>query len=184
MGLLVAELLDIRGKLGFGSEISVLGYVIDPESMEVKDSFGWEVSEDVKRAILGILERYSRAEDIGVSGRLVNFRGLLGGSACYGVFYKEVIQPIVRVFGSSPRKLVEAGRRLGCRELSYGDASIELKPLPRVPLVYSVWRGDEELPPSANVLFDSTVTHYLPIEDIEALCEISTWRLCRLASTL
>ncbi len=176
--------MRLRDELGFRSKISMLGYTIDPEAMRVEDSFGWEISEEVRNAILGILDRYSRAEDIGLSGRLVNFRGLLGASACYGVFYREVIQPIARVFGRSPRKLVEAGRLLGGRELSYGDASIELRPLPRVPVIYSVWSGDDELPPSANVLFDSTVTHYLLIEDIEALCEIATWRLCRLASTL
>ena len=38
--------------------------------------------------------------------------------------------------------------------------------LPLVPVTCVVWAGDEEIPPSATILFDDSITSYLPVEDI------------------
>jgi hypothetical protein len=34
-----------------------------------------------------------------------------------------------------------------------------------------LWRGDDEFPPNATILFDSSVTDYLSTEDLAVLCE-------------
>ena len=48
-----------------------------------------------------------------------------------------------------------------------------------VPVTFVLWKGDEELPPEGNILFDSTISEYLSVEDINVLCEIIAWRLVR-----
>jgi len=55
-----------------------------------------------------------------------------------------------------------------------------LKALPRVPLTVTLWLGDEELPPEGNIIFDSSITGYLPTEDITVLCEILVLKLVKL----
>jgi hypothetical protein len=58
-----------------------------------------------------------------------------------------------------------------------GDASFILRAFPRVPLQYVLWEDDEEFPPSAQLLFDACVDHYLSLEDIVVLGQVTTGRL-------
>ena len=51
--------------------------------------------------------------------------------------------------------------------------------LPRVPLGLVLWRGDAEFPAEGKVLFDSSVSRYLPVEDIVVLAETVVWKLIK-----
>jgi hypothetical protein len=51
--------------------------------------------------------------------------------------------------------------------------------LPRIPLGLLVWRGDEEFHAAGKVLFDSSVSQYLPVEDIVVLAETVVWKLVK-----
>ena len=42
-----------------------------------------------------------------------------------------------------------------------------------------VWRGDAEFPAEGKVLFDSSVSRYLPVEDIVVLAETVVWKLIK-----
>ena len=55
-------------------------------------------------------------------------------------------------------------------------------PLHGFPSSMSSGEGDEEFPPSAQLLFDSSVDHYLPLEDIVVLGQITTGRLISLSN--
>jgi len=48
-----------------------------------------------------------------------------------------------------------------------------------VPLTFVLWRCDEEFPASASILFDSSITDYLPVEDIIVMSEIVAWKLVK-----
>jgi hypothetical protein len=117
------------------------------------------------------------AKEVSLTGNLISFRELWGGDIYYAAFASRAIKPLADHFGPAPEKLVEAGKFLKARVLGMGDASIELAAFPRIPLIFVVWGGDEELPHSANVLFDSTVTEHLPTEDVTVLSSLAVGRL-------
>jgi hypothetical protein len=117
------------------------------------------------------------AKEKGLAGNLISFRELWGGDVYYAAFASRAIQPLAEHFGPAPKKLVEAGNLLNARVLEMGDASIELPAFPRIPLTFVVWGGDEELPHSANILFDLTVTEHLPTEDVTVLSSLAVGRL-------
>jgi hypothetical protein len=56
--------------------------------------------------------------------------------------------------------------------------------LPRVPVQLILWQGDEELPPESTILFDATISDYLPAEDIAVLSGMLVYRLISMAKTL
>lgn len=60
--------------------------------------------------------------------------------------------------------------------LSHGDFSFQAWPLPRVPITLVLWRGDEETGDGGTVLFDSSVSRYLPGLEVE-LAALTVWRL-------
>jgi len=65
-----------------------------------------------------------------------------------------------------------------------GDAGMTFCALPHVPVQLVLWQGDEELPPESTILFDATISQYLPAEDIAVLSGMLVYRLMRLAKTL
>ena len=72
---------------------------------------------------------------------------------------------------------MEAAKLLNGFEVKYKDASMEIPALPKIPLTYIIWGGDDEIQASANILFDSSASQYLPTEDLAVLGELTTLRL-------
>lgn len=115
------------------------------------------------------------------TGRLVSFRDLRGVSGYWPTFRKRAVLPVLRAFASRPEALVEAGLALGGERASFGDAATTLRIFPFVPVTYVVWRGDEEIPSEASILFDETVASWLPGEDIVLAASFGAYALVRLA---
>jgi hypothetical protein len=65
-----------------------------------------------------------------------------------------------------------------------GDVGMTFRVLPQIPVQLVLWQGDEELPPESTILFDATITQYLPAEDVAVLSGMFIYRLIRLAKTL
>jgi hypothetical protein len=49
----------------------------------------------------------------------------------------------------------------------------------RVPLTLVLWRGDEEVAPNGNILFDANISDYLSTEDVTVLSETIVWKLVK-----
>jgi hypothetical protein len=130
-----------------------------------------------------ILHYFLRASGRPLTGNLITYKELQEGINYYRTFFKRAIEPIVNHFKDSPQKLLETAAVLGGVKSDYGDTAVTLKALPYVPLNIVLWREDGEFPPDGNIMFDSTITDYLPTEDITIICEIIAWRLVRLLKT-
>jgi len=124
----------------------------------------------------------ARGESLG--NNFVTFREVPGGAFYYPAFLKRARDPLVRIFGSEPERLLRCGRQLGAEPANLGDASVRLVPLPRIPLTLVLWKGDEEFAPEATVLFDRSVGSYLPPEDIAMLSGMVVYRLIRINQSL
>ena len=48
----------------------------------------------------------------------------------------------------------------------FGDKSIAVDVLPRIPIIYILWAGDEEFPTRAGVLFDGTIGSHFTLDII------------------
>ena len=57
--------------------------------------------------------------------------------------------------------------------MNYGDASVELLPLPRIPVTLILWLSDYEFPARADLLFDSTCEQRLPLDVIWSIAMMS-----------
>jgi hypothetical protein len=117
-----------------------------------------------------------------MTGKWMSYKDIPGGLLYAGVFARRVTEPLVKKFGRSAKLFQEAGRRFGGEYAGVGDASFSLRALPRISLQYVLWEGDDEFPPSVQLLFDSSAAHYLPLEDIVVLGQITTGRLISLSN--
>jgi len=111
------------------------------------------------------------------TGRYLSFREIPGGEMYYSAFKGRAIDRLASSFGENSSLLFQAGEPLGAGETMMGDVSIEVRPFPMLVLAVVVWEGDDEVPPSANILFDSTVVRMLPMEDLSVVGNLVASRL-------
>jgi hypothetical protein len=124
-----------------------------------------------------LLHYLIRADGSPLTGRWVGYKDIPGGLLYAGVFARRVTEPLQRKFGKAAGSFKEVGLRSGGEMVNIGDASFVLNAFPRIPLQYVLWEGDEEFPPSVQLLFDASVDHYLSLEDIVVLGQVTTGRL-------
>lgn len=116
----------------------------------------------------------SRADGTPLSYNFVPYRSLDGGAVYADAFFKTAVWPLTQAFGSCPELLVLAAAPYGGIPYPQGTGTgVLLYLLPRVPLLYKIWPGEEEFPAQANILFDATANHYLHTEDLAA-CDVVT----------
>lgn len=112
-----------------------------------------------------ILHYLATADGTPLSGRWVAYRHLPGGDIYIDPFKKRAINPFLKTFGDKPEQFRKAAAALGGYEPDMGGISMVVPVLPRVPICFVLWPGDEEMPSSANILFDEAAPAYLPTED-------------------
>lgn len=65
--------------------------------------------------------------------------------------------------------------------MDQGDLGMVINTFPRLPLLFIIWRGDEEFAPNARILFDVSATAYLNAFELRMLCGEVVNRLIRIA---
>ena len=128
-----------------------------------------------------LLHYLIRADGHPFTGKAAAYQDLPGGLLYAGVFGRRVTSPLARKFGKSARWFANIGLQFGGKSAGVGDASFRLAVLPRVVLQYVLWEGDDEFPPSVQLLFDTSIMHYLSLEDIVVLGQLATGRLIHLS---
>jgi hypothetical protein len=127
-----------------------------------------------------ILHYLEKASGIPTTGRWISFAEIPGGAFYHPVFLQRSKAPLVKFFGEEPQKLlVLASEEVGGESLALGDAGVKIQVFDRVALGMVLWKGDAEFPPEGNVLFDSSISGYLPVEDIVILAETIIWKLIK-----
>ena len=169
----------MRGQLGFSvsSSLKFLGVSVSLEDGLVFDELRNQPFPEVAPSLYCILSGYAEAKLVPETSKLISFRQLSGGHAYYGAFVRRAVQPIERVFGSKPEMLVEAGKLLGGSQIGLGDYSVKVYSLPLVPVSIVLWAKSHEFPASANMLFDSSIGHYLTTEQVAMIGEFTSLRL-------
>lgn len=118
----------------------------------------------------GLFLHYLRTADgRPLAHRWVSLREIEGGE-----FYHRASQGysgdrLAKRFGNDVEAFRRAAERAGGERRELGDAAYSFLALPRVPLVVVYWQGDEEFSPTAQVLFDASAGHYLPVDLLSVL---------------
>ena len=126
-----------------------------------------------------ILHYFTAAECTPPTGRLITYKQLPGGMNYFPAFSQRAISPLIKRFGQTPELLISKAAKLGGDKANYGDASVTINAFSHVPITLVLWRGDEEVAPNGNILFDANISDYLSTEDVAVLSETITWKLVK-----
>lgn len=112
-------------------------------------------------------------------GILVPFNQAEGGDAYYEAFKRRTIDRLAAEFGRCSSSLVRAGMAIGGMDRIIGAAAVEVRVFPKVVVTLIVWEGDDEIPASANVLFDSMALSIMSTEDLAVIGSLTVARLIK-----
>lgn len=178
----VAERAGYRRFDEKGATVSFLNrdYGIDFKNFEFTDieDESKEVPIQEQVLILHYLNADSFPEP---SGNWVSYREIPGATFYHSSFLKRAVIPLKKVFGGNIEGLVKAAGQLDGRPVDGGDASFDFFPFPKIPMRVTVWEGDEEFDPEANIVFDETIGKMLSPEDIAWMAGMVVYRLMALS---
>ncbi|MBC8470275.1 MAG: DUF3786 domain-containing protein [Planctomycetes bacterium] len=131
---------------------------------------------------LCILAYLINARDLPLANKLVTGNTLPGGQFFFRGQHSLPTEKLEEAFGDNPEVLHQASAQLNADYCEFGDASISLYMLPRLPLAIVIWGRDEEFEARASILFDQTAASQLPLDALLAAVNLTVGTLLKNAS--
>jgi hypothetical protein len=111
-------------------------------------------------------------------GGWISFQDLPDGRFYMNAFLKRAKEPLMKAFSGDPQKLkVLALRIFNASTMEFGDYSVLINALPKIPVVLVLWQGDDEFPAEGNILFNSGISSIFSAEDIAWLAGMVVYPL-------
>lgn len=126
-----------------------------------------------------VLHYLNNADGQQPSGVLKHFREFKEGHFYEPAFNRRTKDILVQAFGNRPELMIRAASKLGGKLLDVGDAATELRYFPYVPVTCILWKGDEEFPAEASVLFDETASLFFSAEDMAVAGQMAVLELLK-----
>jgi hypothetical protein len=120
-------------------------------------------------------------------GRQLSYREVPWGEVYYPNFLNRCIKRLAAVFGRDPAvlsKIMENTPELRGLPLAQGDSGYRFEFMTGLFISLILWAGDDEFPPSAQVLFDDNFVFAFTAEDLAAVGDVVITRLKGLAASL
>jgi len=150
-------------------------FAVDPgaQLVEVEDASGrWSGAGYLESVVL--LTYLATADGFPFSGEWVSEKGLSMGEAYFRPPHHMPTRELATRFGEDPDGFVRASKAIGGVETDMADRGVEVPALPRVPIRFNLWLGDEEFPQAdVRTLFDKSASHYLILDGILTLTTIA-----------
>jgi hypothetical protein len=131
---------------------------------------------------LCILAYLINAQDLPLADKLVGAETLPGGQFFFRGLHSLPTKKLEQTFGNHPEALHHISEQFGAEICEFGDASIRLYALPRVPLTIVIWRRCEEFDARASILFDQTAASQLPLDALLAAANLTVEALAKAAT--
>ena len=108
------------------------------------------------------------------TGKFLTYREVPWGEVYFKQFQGRCLFRLAYGFGNKLQKFRKIMEKLGARKLPHGDAGYEFEFLNGLYLQFLLWEGDEEFPPSAQILFsDNFPVAFVMGEDMAVVGDVS-----------
>lgn len=122
---------------------------------------------------LSILWYLVSVKDVACTGTPVKLENIPGGDIFIRGSHVLPLDKVEQKYGRDKAGFIEKGKCLGGEIIKGGDASIRLLPLPRIPVVMTLWLEDEEFPPRVDLFFDTTCSLQMPTDMLWSVAMMS-----------
>ena len=128
---------------------------------------------------LSVLFYLLDARNLPPTGRLLKPAELKTGQLYSSGSHILPLDPVASRFANDPQGFLAQGARFGGEPRNYGDAAVELLPLPRVPITLILWEQDDEFPARCSLLFDAVCELQVPPDILWSVAMMSALVMLR-----
>lgn len=113
-------------------------------------------------------------------GRYLTYREFPWGEVYLRQFTGRCVTRFAFSYGGKPELLNRIMGKLPARPLSRSDCGWEVELMPHLAIQFLLWLGDEEFPPSAQILFSDNFRYAFTAEDLANAGDIVLNRMKRI----
>ncbi len=129
------------------------------------------LKEDVHAQIL-LLRYIADGDYLEPSRNLLSYRDLPWGDVYYRQFYGRCVARLARMYGKKKKEFIEIMESLHGIPRAYGDTAYEFEFFHNLSICFILWEGDEEFPPSAQILFSDNFALAFSPEDVAYVIDV------------
>ncbi|MDD5772503.1 MAG: DUF3786 domain-containing protein [bacterium] len=136
-------------------------FTVDLEKQIITSSAQGKVSPLLP---LFLLHYLACSKDIPLCNTLASPHQLKGGIFFFRGAHELPLDKIAEKFGNDLEKFLEKGKKLGGEKVKFGDAAVKLNLLPRIPVIFIIWKKDEEFESQVNLILDKSVEEQMNLD--------------------
>ncbi|MCD7813473.1 MAG: DUF3786 domain-containing protein [Lachnospiraceae bacterium] len=108
----------------------------------------------------------------GSTGKFLTYREVPWGEVYYRQFSGRCLARLAYSYGNRLEAFCTAMEKLGAKKIAAGDAGYEIEVFDGYWIRFQLWGGDEEFPPSAQILFSDNFAAAFHAEDLVVACDV------------
>ncbi|MDR3333322.1 MAG: DUF3786 domain-containing protein [Treponema sp.] len=177
------EAIAWRCGITFNAEASVFSlrimgteYRVTFPDFQIQDRSGAVVQSAAENIL--ILHYLCEGKHAETTGKQLSYHDIPWGEVYYRNFEGRCLKRFAYTFGNDPaalRRIMEKG--LCAEPLGKGDAGYRFEFMSGLYMSLLLWAGDDEFPPSSQMLFDDNFVFAFTAEDIAVVGEVVIGRL-------
>ena len=129
--------------------------------------------ENAANARILVLRYFLEGTAAPASGKFLTYREMPWGEVYFRQFQGRCIFRLAYGFGGKLDQFQSIMERLGVVRIEYGDCGYEFEFMNNLRLRFILWAGDDEFPPSAQILFADNFSAAFHGEDMAVVGDVS-----------
>lgn len=132
---------------------------------------GEEVTTYTAKIIL--IRFLTNAKGVLPTGKDITFKEIPDGHGYYSNFLKRTIMRLAKIYGNNIEELEKQCIKIKAEKVKIGDIGYKFEFVNNVYMTFVVWKGDDEFPENANILFDYNIQYYFNAEDLAVVPDVA-----------
>lgn len=154
--------------MGSTYKLSFPDYAIYP----VEDSVGVYPLAEAMNAKIFVIRYLTERHTVPSSGKFITYHDVPWGEVYFRQFQGRCLFRLAFAYGNKQETFCKIMERLGAEKCSEGDCSYKLEYLKGFFVKFILWAGDDEFPPSAQILFSDNFAISFAAEDLAVVGDI------------
>lgn len=106
------------------------------------------------------------------TGKFLTYREVPWGELYYQPFNGRCMLRLAYSFSNKQEQFEQVCEKIGAEKIKAGDIAYQFEVFPGYFIQFILWAGDDEFPPSSQILFSDNFTPAFHAEDLVVVCEV------------